>query len=254
MQFPMPIVRFLQAVAFLSTRITASPSVLIYRDDGVADYVRDPAFLDDLRVTVKKFSVAPTALTFGFISADELLADGGAWRKSTRVLVMPGGADLPYCEKLDGLGTKLIREFVHDFGGGYVGFCAGAYFGCERCEFRLHNFAKHPIEGERELRFFPGAGVGPWLGNYVPTGETTARIGAVIAKASTSLPAKIKAYYNGGPAFLQDTDPGRDFEVLARYESKETADNIAGPALVRMQVGRGYIVKGLFRDRVRHET
>jgi biotin--protein ligase len=33
----------------------------------------------------------------------------GAWRSRCLLLVMPGGADLPYCKHLDGRGNQLIR-------------------------------------------------------------------------------------------------------------------------------------------------
>lgn len=33
----------------------------------------------------------------------------GAWRPGCLLLVMPGGADLPYCRHLDGRGNTLIR-------------------------------------------------------------------------------------------------------------------------------------------------
>ena len=78
---------------------------------------------------------------------------------------MPGGADVPYCQALDGHGNKLIRgmqliqcqysrsrfekqltqgknwavvsaDFV-EAGGAYLGLCAGAYYACARIEFEL---------------------------------------------------------------------------------------------------------------------
>ena len=38
---------------------------------------------------------------------EELLA--GHWTSSCLMLVMPGGADLPYCRQLNGAGNELIR-------------------------------------------------------------------------------------------------------------------------------------------------
>lgn len=40
------------------------------------------------------------------IDAQDLL--GGGWQGTTALLVMPGGADLPYCRRLNGRGNKLI--------------------------------------------------------------------------------------------------------------------------------------------------
>lgn len=33
----------------------------------------------------------------------------GAWKADSVMLVMPGGADLPYCEALNGQGNQQIR-------------------------------------------------------------------------------------------------------------------------------------------------
>ena len=58
----------------------------------------------------------------------------GWWRDYADGFIMPGGADLPYCSKLNGPGNKQIQEFVRA-GGSYVGFCAGAYYGSAYVEF-----------------------------------------------------------------------------------------------------------------------
>ena len=93
---------------------------------------------------------------------EELLA--GEWMSSCLMLVMPGGADLPYCRQLNGPGNELIRgaqpccwlnmpsdvgkqsqilthstmsaAYVED-GGSYLGLCAGAYYACSYVEFDL---------------------------------------------------------------------------------------------------------------------
>lgn len=41
------------------------------------------------------------------LSAAELL-DGG-WTQQAALLVMPGGADLPYCRHLNGRGNAIIK-------------------------------------------------------------------------------------------------------------------------------------------------
>lgn len=66
-------------------------------------------------------------------------------------LIIPGGADLPYCERLNGAGNRAIREFVEN-GGLYVGICAGAYYGCREIAFIG---ADYDVFGARELGFFP---------------------------------------------------------------------------------------------------
>lgn len=47
------------------------------------------------------------ALQVEQLSPEELLASG--WQEGCLVLVMPGGADLPYCRVLNGRGNALIQ-------------------------------------------------------------------------------------------------------------------------------------------------
>lgn len=49
----------------------------------------------------------PACMQVAQMGPEELLA--GDWRSSCLMLVMPGGADLPYCRQLNGLGNELIR-------------------------------------------------------------------------------------------------------------------------------------------------
>ncbi len=43
----------------------------------------------------------------GQLGPKELLQ--GSWQEGCLMLVMPGGADLPYCHQLNGPGNQLIR-------------------------------------------------------------------------------------------------------------------------------------------------
>jgi biotin--protein ligase len=49
----------------------------------------------------------------------------GSWQQSCKLLVIPGGADIPYTEALNGAGNNKIRQYVES-GGSYLGICAGA--------------------------------------------------------------------------------------------------------------------------------
>ena len=186
-------------------------------------------------------------------------------------LVMPGGADLPYCADLNGRGNELIRGFVEEGGGSYVGLCAGAYYGCSRVEFELDS-EKLAVEGDRELAFFPGAA----LGAVVPGFRYEAEAGA----AATKLLWRRKGgearqewsecldYCNGGPVFVLRGgeegagEPSRRVpdeceaggvavEVLARYEENASSSSFSpaiaaasrgGAAAVRCRVGKGIVV------------
>ena len=89
----------------------------------------------------------------------------GHWTEHALLLVMPGGADLPFCKHLNGEGNRIIRQGVRvvvapwqhslaagsasqltahrlslkrawvEAGGCYLGLCAGAYYACARVEF-----------------------------------------------------------------------------------------------------------------------
>ncbi|KAG2445925.1 hypothetical protein HXX76_000528 [Chlamydomonas incerta] len=86
-----------------------------------------------------------------FLSTAELLE--GSWADRCLLLIMPGGADLPYCKHLNGRGNRIIRGYV-EAGGAYLGICAGAYYGCARVDFEPGS--RLQVQGERELAFFPG--------------------------------------------------------------------------------------------------
>lgn len=91
------------------------------------------------------------------------------------MLVIPGGADLPYVNDLSGDGTARIRKYVESGGkiqhslktkanrltviiGRYLGICAGGYFGASEVQFEKGT----PLEvcGPRDLKFFPGVARG----------------------------------------------------------------------------------------------
>lgn len=73
-----------------------------------------------------------TTLHVQTISAEATIQ--GNWTDHAALLVMPGGADLPYCRCLNGIGNQVIRRFVQQ-GGAYLGLCAGAYYACAAIEF-----------------------------------------------------------------------------------------------------------------------
>ena len=75
------------------------------------------------------------------------------------LLVMPGGRDLPYVDRLSGAGNAKIKEFIRR-GGGYLGICAGAYYGCSLVEFAQGDPLLE-VCGARKLALYPGTARGP---------------------------------------------------------------------------------------------
>src|SRR5688572_21159442 len=76
------------------------------------------------------------------------------WLENTALLVMPGGADSPYMEKLAGVGNQNIREYVQN-GGKYLGICAGAYYAADSIEFAKGD-PRLEVVAPRELKFYSG--------------------------------------------------------------------------------------------------
>ncbi len=81
------------------------------------------------------------------------------WETNCALLVIPGGRDLPYVEDLSGLASKRIKRYVSEYGGSYLGICAGAYFGCREIEFDKDG--PFEVTGSRPLQFFNGVAYGP---------------------------------------------------------------------------------------------
>ncbi|CAL8470467.1 g10009 [Coccomyxa elongata] len=116
------------------------------------------------------------------IGPEELLA--GEWQDGCLMLVMPGGADLPYCRQLNGRGNRLIREYV-EAGNAYLGLCAGAYYACSFVEFALGT--RLEVRGPRELAFFPGVAVGPVYPGFRYESEAGAHAARVTFKPPSSI-------------------------------------------------------------------
>lgn len=157
------------------------------------------------------------------------------WHKKTRLLIFPGGRDIPYHQALQGNKNQSIIDFVQN-GGSFLGICAGGYFGSAAIEFERDG----PLEvlGSRELKFFPGIARGPAYG----PGKFSYRnqCGAQIAKLivdSVSISSTSAAYYNGGCAFV-DAEAYERVSILARYS--DIQDQPA--AIVKCKVGDGQVV------------
>ena len=155
------------------------------------------------------------------------ITDGGVF-EDTHVFVMPGGADLPYCRKLNGKGNANIRSFVEN-GGTYLGICAGAYYGCSALEF--HKGRTDEISGTRELAFVDAVAYGS-LPEIAPYYDQTLK-SAGLTKLDIN-GKNVHFFYHGGPAFRIE---GKDINVVARYaELKQNP-----PAIIKTGVGSGHV-------------
>lgn len=175
------------------------------------------------------------------VTGDMLIKE--PWTASCAALVFPGGADQGYCRILNGEGNRRIRRYVEG-GGVYIGFCAGGYYGSNRCEFEVGDKLLEVV-GDRELAFFPGVVRGCAFKGFVYHSEKGARAAELKVDksilSSGSVPGIFKSYYNGGGTFvdaLRYTDKG--VEVLANYNEDLAVDSGEGKAaIVYCKVGKG---------------
>lgn len=204
-------------------------NVLVYAGRGTtAESVRHA--LELLRLVLLPFYAVVT------VSEHALLND--PWMSKTAMLVVPGGADLPYCDVFNGSGNRRIANFVRG-GGRYLGLCAGGYYALKRCEFEVGNPVME-VSGPRELGFFPGVCRGTVYGGF----EYETHNGAVattlaVNPALSELPEQATVYYNGGGYFVNAAG-APNVEVLATYpDNTDLAEAAGAAAVVLCQVGQG---------------
>ena len=160
--------------------------------------------------------------------ADDLM-DEGVLAK-TDLLVMPGGADLFYCEKLDGRANNAIQGFIKD-GGHYLGICAGAYYGAQALSWAADS-PSHCIQGARELALVKATAVGP-VKDFIQGGmeESWDGVCPLYHRNGTEM----KAVYRGGCRFEDFDDSG--FQVLASYDRAGS-----DPAVLKGAYGKGEVI------------
>lgn len=197
--------------------------IFIYQDEGVSK-ASCVAVMDMFR-TFLPF------LSLHLINSQELCLSN--WDQKAMALVIPGGRDLPYHEKLKGQGCKKIRKFVEG-GGSFLGICAGAYFACKSFSFEKG----FPLEmvGERELKFYEGHAEGPILsyGTYDYDSFQGAKAAGISYRSIQEI---LPLYYHGGCGF-KGTDQFSQVEVLAVYEELKEKH----PAIISCSVGEGVAI------------
>lgn len=214
-------------------------NVLVYSGRGsTVESVKHT--VDSLRQCLSPYYAVVT------ISESALLKD--PWMSKSTMLVLPGGADLPYCAALNGLGNDRIERFVRG-GGKFLGLCAGGYYGLARCEFEVGNLEME-ITGPRELAFFPGTLKGCVFKGFVygsHEGVKAAELDVNVEAFSKvngepACPEQVVTYYNGGGMFRNASKyPG--VEILARYTGKtDLPDDPDMAAAVYKKVGKGDVV------------
>lgn len=222
------------------------PTIFIYNGPGVAD-------VDDYYRSLS--AMLNEAYTIAYVTAAEIIE--GNTLKSCALLVIPGGADIPYCEAFNGAGNANIRAYVEN-GGCFLGICAGGYYGSRFCIFDEKD-PKMAVVGCRELRFFEGAAKGPVLKKYI-CGEPVGIVCAKIFLSKMAIDGSIQnnhitpkytyVHYHGGPAFIK----GDQADVLAFYKKmpyenwydtsilKTNDVEEVVPAVIFKKVGKGKVI------------
>ena len=220
--------RFFVLILFLSIHVSHGVSAVhcettyVYNDAGVG-----PESLKQVLHTLQE--LLPPSCPVRTLDAAAVQA--GDWVKDASLLIMPGGADLPYARALNGAGNAVIRRYVEN-GGAYLGFCAGAYYGASYVEF--DRGGRWEVLGPRELSFFPGKAIGPALAPYDYFSNRGARVAFLHMghDGANELPA----YVNGG-GYFEDAVQFSDVTVLGWYPGLEPR-----AAIVKIKVGRGVAI------------
>lgn len=182
--------------------------ILVYADKGVSTY-----YLRHLIRWLRKYLMI-TNIQASCVRVDaHYLLTNPHWEEDTDLLIIPGGADIPYHQALSGQGTHRILQFIHQ-GGRYLGICAGAYFGASRIYFREPDGSF--LEGVRDLCLFPGTAIGPayeapFFSYTEPTGVRAAQL---LFSFTHSLGS---ALFNGG-CYFDKAETYSEITVEARYQ------------------------------------
>ncbi|KAA6412787.1 MAG: biotin-[acetyl- -carboxylase] ligase [Lasallia pustulata] len=209
-------------------------NVLVYSGNGTTVEAIRHCLFTLRRLLAPHYAVIP-------VSGDALIKE--PWTGTCALLVIPGGADLPYCRTLNGEGNRRITQFV-ERGGAYLGFCAGGYYGSKRCEFEVGD-KKMEVIGDRELAFYPGVCRGCAFPGFVYHSEVGARAVELRVEKDAlgegSIPAVFRSYYNGGGVFVDAPKyKGKGVEILASFTEDISVDPGEGAAaVVYCTIGEG---------------
>lgn len=232
------------------TLIFCSLEILVYSDEGVGASINCVTMtIASLRETVSRTNLPHTVRT---TTSEELV--GSNWRCLCRLLVMPGGRDLPYCKELDGPGNQQISRFVEE-GGSYLGICAGAYYGSAYVEFAKGD-PNMEIVGPRELAFFPVTARGPVFPGYsYNTNKGAHAAGVVVTKEGGEMlglsEEPLSLFYNGGCNFASrgNGKGSRPYQVILTYTGHseprppDPSPNMSStPGLIGGSVGKGKVM------------
>lgn len=168
-----------------------------------------------------------------YILPEQLIND--SWEIQTALLIIPGGADIPYAQALNGIGNQKIKSYVEN-GGSFLGICAGSYYAGKFVDFAKGTPLE--VQGARELSFFPGTVRGPIFAPFNYQNESSARAVKITWKDIVGFQknSTFVVYYNGGGYFV-DAETKQQTTVLASYDVEEEF-----AAIIECRLGRGKVI------------
>lgn len=214
------LIKYVQKMKF-STFL--KPKIAVYSDQGVDSFSQF--------CTINFFSKIYPKSVFSKLSATHIISGFLSKTPKFDIFIMPGGADLPYCNLLNGQGNQYIQEYVKN-GGIYIGICAGAYYASNKIIFAKNT----PLEvsGNRELKFFKGNCIGPINEDFQYGTHETAKFIDIFMK--NDLEKEYYCYTNGGGYFENIDDEN---EIVAYGKNKE---KVIAPIMVKSNIGKGKVL------------
>ena len=185
-------------------------SIWVYNDIGT-----DLECVHQTRQMIQDF-VNPYMYRIELIKAKDIISlnHNQCRMENIELMIMPGGRDLPYCNKLNGIGVDMIKKYLYQYSGKYIGICAGAYFACKQLHWALKT--KWEICQTRELELFDGIACGPCIKPYYYNSFKGATCVDIYVK---ELNQNIPCYYNGGGHFIPYSIDNDGYNVLGYFKN-----------------------------------
>lgn len=148
------------------------------------------------------------------------------------LLIVPGGSGSKQARALGNDGCRAIVKFV-DNGGGYAGFCAGAYLASNNYTWSLKIIDARVIDRKHWKR---------------GTGRVKIELTSKGRRFFKNKSALVDIHYANGPLLAPDEDPNiPDFETLARFRTEINKNGAPEgvmkntPAMIAGRFGRGRV-------------
>jgi len=192
--------------------------VAIYNDTGANGAASIEASLDELSDTVYQRICGP-ALRNGVLDQFD-------------VLVLPGGSGSATANSMGEDGRAIAKSFIEE-GGGFMGFCAGAYMAVTHYSWSLGVLDAEVLDTKHWAR---------------GTGEVELSLTATGRTFFGTREKVVECFYNNGPILAPGgNDDVPDYEVLASFKTEVTKKGVPGgvmpgtPAIVRGDFGKGRV-------------